>query len=100
MNNVIGSLWQVNDNSTAYLMQKFHQILRNSPTKSVPSALQEAQEWLRNVTNEEIDQFPLTEISQCRDVRIPLAEAAENQSPDPKPFASPYHWAGFCAIGL
>ena len=66
----------------------------------MPSALQEAQEWLRNVTNEEIDQFPLKEISQCRDVRISLAEIAENRFPNHKPFTSPYHWAGFCAIGL
>ena len=100
VNNVIGSLWRVDDRSTAYLMTKFHNILTSYPHKDVPSALKEAQDWLRNATNAELDQFPIQR-SQVRDFGILSAqEIAENRSPNHKPFASPYHWAGFCAIGL
>ena len=100
VNNVIGSLWGVDDRSTAYLMTKFHNILTSYPHKDVPSALKEAQDWLRNATNAELDQFPIHR-SQVRNFGILSdQEIAENRSPNHKPFASPYHWAGFCAIGL
>ncbi len=99
-NNVIGSLWKVDDCSTAYLMTKFHEIIKRSANKNVPSALKEAQEWLRNATNAELEQFPLQR-GQTRDFgRLSDREIAENRSPDHKPYDSPYYWAGFCAIGL
>ena len=100
VNNVIGSLWKVNDCSTAYLMTKFHEILKTPANKDVPSALKEAQEWLRNATNAELEQFPLQR-SQNRDFgRLSAQEIAVNRCLDHKPYASPYYWAGFCAIGL
>jgi CHAT domain-containing protein len=81
-------------------MTKFHNILTSYPHKDVPSALKEAQDWLRNATNAELDQFPIHR-SQVRNFGILSdQEIAENRSPNHKPFASPYHWAGFCAIGL
>lgn len=99
VNNVIGSLWKVNDCSTAYLMTKFHQILNSSDNYDVASALKEAQDWLKNATNDDLNRFSV-EIRQSRDVRIPSTERVEQQPPDATPFSSPYYWAGFCAIGL
>jgi CHAT domain-containing protein len=98
-NNVIGSLWTVDDLATAYLMTKFHEIWRNADTSDVASALKAAQNWLRNATKEELDRFPI-EISQSRDVRTSFKETVEEKSADDKPYQSPYYWAGFCAIGL
>jgi CHAT domain-containing protein len=98
-NNVIGSLWKVDDLATAYLMTKFHEIWRNPDTPDVASALKAAQNWLRNATKEELDRFPI-EMSQSRDVRTSFKETVEDKSLDDKPYQSPYYWAGFCAIGL
>ncbi len=99
VNNVVGSLWKVDDCSTAYLMTKFHEILNSSDNYDVASALKVAQDWLKNATNEDLKQFSV-EISQSRDVRFPSTEKEEENPPDYKPFSSPYYWAGFCAIGL
>lgn len=74
-------------------------VLQLSDNQDVPSALKAAQNWLRNATNAELEKFPVNR-SQVRDFRILDEEKLKEKSPDHKPFESPYHWAGFCAIGL
>ncbi|MBP0042416.1 MAG: CHAT domain-containing protein [Roseofilum sp. SBFL] len=93
--NVVSSLWAVNDLSTALLMIRFYQNLKNGET--VRLALREAQIWLRDATVEALqvwseqtlDPFSEDEL-RCR------LSTMDSRS---KPFASPYYWAGFCAIG-
>jgi CHAT domain-containing protein/CO dehydrogenase/acetyl-CoA synthase epsilon subunit len=96
--NVISTLWSVNDLSTALLMIYFYQNIMKNIT--IPLALKQAQNWLRNVTIGEILQwletskFPSSikdEITNCFD--LDMTDEYE------KPFAHPYHWAAFCAIG-
>jgi CHAT domain-containing protein len=99
VNNVIGSLWKVDDQSTAYLMTKFHEILNSSDNYDVASALKAAQDWLKNATNNDLKQFS-GDIRQSRDIDLSFTETVEENSPDNTPFSSPYYWAGFCAIGL
>jgi CHAT domain-containing protein/Tfp pilus assembly protein PilF len=103
VNNVVGSLWNVNDLSTAYLMSKFHEIRKKPDNPDVASALKQAQYLLRNVTNKELQewqqQLPL-ELSQYRSLRIPVRRTDRETDADDKPFKSPFYWAAFCAIGL
>jgi CHAT domain-containing protein len=103
VNNVVGSLWNVNDLSTAYLMSKFHAIRKKPDNPNVASALKQAQYLLRNVTKKELqewqEQLPL-ELSQYRSLRIPVRRTERETDADDKPFKSPFYWAAFCAIGL
>ncbi|MBD1940316.1 CHAT domain-containing protein [Microcoleus sp. FACHB-68] len=93
--NVVSSLWAVNDLSTALLMIRFYENLKNGAT--VPLALQHAQIWLRNATAETLQQWSsqltLRSTHQRQFRRFSTMDSTA------KPFASPYYWAGFCAIG-
>ena len=93
---VVSSLWRVNDLSTTLLMIKFYQNLKSGLAVAV--ALNQAQTWLRDATKEQLEQWTS---------QLPLDDEQEMQlmaffyklQPNSKPFESPYHWAGFCAIG-
>ncbi|MEM7553356.1 MAG: CHAT domain-containing tetratricopeptide repeat protein, partial [Cyanobacteria bacterium P01_A01_bin.84] len=94
---VVSSLWAVNDLSTSLLMIKFYQNLEE--INSVPIALNQAQLWLRSVTKEELYQFA-NNLSIPKYQIIPYLDADLKELPaDTIPFASPYYWAAFCAIG-
>jgi len=103
---VIGSLWSVNDLSTALLMIRFYQEhLRNMASPA--EALRRAQLWLRSVTNAELaelfnlyrrnpsgTQSRITyETAQASFLEYTLAE------PGTRPFADPYYWAPFVFYG-
>ncbi|HBB36215.1 MAG TPA: hypothetical protein DDZ80_15695 [Cyanobacteria bacterium UBA8803] len=92
---IVCSLWRVNDLSTALLMIQFYQNLKSGLT--VPIALNAAQVWLRDVTTEQLQQWAkqLPNANHRRQLKVYLSK----QSPNTKPFESPYHWAAFCAIG-
>jgi len=94
--NVVCSLWTVNDLSTALLMIRFYQIVKNGET--VPLALKQAQIWLRDATVEALQvwssQLTLRSTYRQQFQRFSTMDATA------KPFASPYYWAGFCAIGV
>jgi CHAT domain-containing protein/uncharacterized protein HemY len=93
--NVVCSLWTVNDLSTALLMIRFYQNLKQGET--VTLALKQAQIWLRDATAEMLyqwsSQLNLRSSYRQQFRRFSTMEATA------KPFASPYYWAGFCAIG-
>ncbi len=110
---VVSSLWTVDDMSTAYLMIKFLQNLKaafdGGEDVSVAVALNQAQHWLRNITwedlkewanNWQLDSSNNRQIeSSMRQMREIVAKNARSKNIDEKPFQSPYHWAGFTAIG-
>jgi len=92
---VVCSLWTVNDLSTSFLMIKFIQNLKNIENISVPVALNQAQNWLRNVTKEDLQEWVRTsnlslDGTQKRQLRRMKLE---------KPFQSPFYWAAFTAVG-
>ncbi len=89
--NVVSSLWSVSDISTAILMIKFYQLLREG--EEVAIALNHAQNWLRNVTKSDL----LAWIDPGN--KMQLRQSLQNMNNNEKPFASPYYWAAFCAIG-
>ncbi len=94
--NVVCSLWAVNDLSTALLMIRFYQNVKNGET--VPLALKHAQIWLRDVTVEGLQVWS-SKLTLRPTYRQQFQRFSKMEG-TAKPFASPYYWAGFCAIGV
>jgi len=104
------SLWRVDDKATSLLMTRFYQnLLGKRPALSKPmakaEALQEAKQWLRSLTADQID-GELAAL-QRGDVR-PLAkvdgaaspgEATSPKSSGNRPYDHPYFWAAFVLVG-
>jgi CHAT domain-containing protein len=117
---VVSSLWAVDQVSTAFLLIKFYENLKNYPELNegdVAFALQNAQNWLRNLTCKGVEQELAKAqyqqaIAQLQQKLSPanffeLEDAIETQQkklqvldPNYKPFAAPYYWAAFIATGL
>ncbi|MBD2251167.1 CHAT domain-containing protein [Nostoc parmelioides FACHB-3921] len=104
---VVSSLWTVSDLSTAFLMMKFYENLQT--INNVSLALNQAQEWLRNLTTEEfaallVKYHPQIEeiFAQLPKEKQPVARAILKRTSKrkPHPFAAPFYWAGFTATGL
>ncbi|WP_155745980.1 CHAT domain-containing protein [Scytonema sp. UIC 10036] len=94
---VVSSLWTVDDLSAAFLMIKFSQNL--SANLSVTLALQQAQNWLRNVTKKQLDQWVTEENLLNPTTKIQLRRRLNELANDAQPFKNPFYWAAFCAIG-
>jgi CHAT domain-containing protein/tetratricopeptide (TPR) repeat protein len=87
---VVGSLWSVDDESTALLMARFYHNLVTS-RRDTADALAEAQRWLRAGTNASLAaDYP----KLYRPDKLDL-----ETSPDARPFAHPYYWAPFFITG-
>jgi CHAT domain-containing protein len=109
---VVSSLWKVDDLSTSFLMIKFYENLielNAIEAGNVAIALNQAQQWLRNLNIEELDRFleqhkPQIEktLAQLRvGQRLRFQESLKLiKQRQPLPFANPYYWAGFTASGL
>ena len=83
---VIGSLWSVDDESTALLMVRFYENLLQS--KSNPAAaLGAAQRWLRDSTHASLLNSNLYQPDRW------------DVAPDSHPFEHPYYWAPFFVTG-
>jgi CHAT domain-containing protein len=105
--NVVSSLWTVNDLSTAFLMIKFYQILLD-PTQqvSVAIAIKTAQNWLRTLNREKFI-FESNQIIDKLNAKKPrMAESYRKiakqlllQNTEEYPFQNPYYWAAFIASG-
>ena len=96
---VVSSLWTVNDLSTSFLMIKFIQNLKNIENISVPVALNQAQNWLRNATKEDLQEWannlPLNNPLYQIQLMVFFNQIQDNS----KPFQSPFYWAAFTAVG-
>ncbi|BAP54579.1 tetratricopeptide repeat domain protein [Thioploca ingrica] len=79
-------------------MIKFYQNYRRGNT-SVAVALNQAQLWLRNATNQALfawsKQLPVGATWQ----RAFRHQFFYKKDPNIQPYQAPYHWAAFCAIG-
>ena len=101
---VYGSLWMVNDLSTALLMMKAYELLEAGQPKSV--ALREAQLWLRDLRAGEALKLVKAKEAELRGERMawvdiaPMRRSLELQDADERPFAHPYWWAGFQCVGV
>ncbi|MEG4203796.1 CHAT domain-containing protein [Microcoleus sp. Pol7_A1] len=104
---MVSTLWKVDELASTLLLIRFYE---NLETLSTVTALNEAQQWLRNLTSEgleallkclkpQIDQTfkLLPKKERARFINTPL-EGALNRKPFP--FAQPHYWAGFTAIGV
>jgi len=99
---VIGTLWPVNDLSTALLMTRFYEFyLRGDAQTGLPPqpparALRLAQHWLRKLTADDIDAY--LENQPDRQVR-PVEQDAITPNRE-HPYANPYYWAAFVYYGV
>ncbi|WP_165360822.1 CHAT domain-containing protein, partial [Candidatus Chloroploca sp. Khr17] len=118
---VVGSLWSVNDLSTALLMHRFYELYLKGDTglglapQAPARALRLAQQWLRSLTNEAmfayferhrqlkeaqrvpgVERMPLDLIAAGRDR---AEEGILLESPAHQPYADPIYWAAFAVHG-
>jgi CHAT domain-containing protein len=117
---VVGTLWPVNDLSTALIMIKFYEyhLQGNAQTGEGPMpparALCQAQRWLRQVTAGELRAYfehhqavLKAEKALRQQDRMPIQVANVGKlrfmlkKPNSRPFEdSPYHWAPFIFLGV
>jgi CHAT domain-containing protein len=62
---VLGTLWPVSDAATALLIAKFYELHRDG-RRSPPTALRDAQLWLRQATNADLQRYTKVAASQGR----------------------------------
>jgi CHAT domain-containing protein len=101
---VISSLWTVSDFSTMLLMERLYVALLNGA--SPPSALREAQLWLRQVSAGELAAYFEAERKKRNETRATSYQQASTawrrfaaMEPDDCPFEHPYYWAAFTFSG-
>jgi len=99
---VIGTLWPVNDLSTALIMSRFYEfyLLGDPQTGLSPQplarALRLAQHWLWQLTPDDIVAY--LENQTSRQVR-PIDQDAATRDRE-HPYADPYYWAAFVYYGM
>ncbi len=92
---VVGTLWSVDDSSSALFMVRFYEILltnrSGSPQEqcSPAEALRRTQTWMRTLDREALGQFLIEHPSLGR-IRVPRGG---------HPFNHPAHWAPFLLVG-
>jgi CHAT domain-containing protein/TPR repeat protein len=105
---VIASLWSVDAVSTAFLMVRcydvLHQRWQTDGNMQAPlvSALQEAQRWLRDSTKRELQKWiDQRQLRQHLDLvqQTELDDLWYDKAEEDRPFAAPYYWAAFVAMG-
>ncbi|NEQ64366.1 MAG: CHAT domain-containing protein [Symploca sp. SIO2D2] len=96
--NVVSSLWNVNDLSTAFLMIKFYHNLQTFHSATV--ALNQAQLWLRSLTKKELATWMTqSQLDLAPAVKMSLNRRLKKMPDNAQPFKYPFYWAAFCAIG-
>ncbi|KOR33796.1 hypothetical protein AM228_27730 [Planktothricoides sp. SR001] len=98
--NVLGTLWAVNDLSTAVFMIRFYETLLGENQPPVALALKQTQEWMRSKTVADL----LNWVNGCALINQQQRQEMSNHLTGwheltETPWRSPYYWAGFCAVG-
>ncbi|NEQ64369.1 MAG: CHAT domain-containing protein [Symploca sp. SIO2D2] len=95
---VVSSLWTVNDLSTAFLMIRFYQNLKDGLAGAL--ALNQAQLWLRDLTKGDLERWIEENSLPLKPaVSMSLRRRLHKLEDGAKPFESPFYWAAFCGIG-
>jgi CHAT domain-containing protein/tetratricopeptide (TPR) repeat protein len=98
---VVGTLWSVDDRSTAILMTRFYAYqLKDDPTTGEPMppgrALRQAQLWLSTATPADLDAI-LADVPDDRPRDIAPHDGSQLREHD---YSDPYYWAPFVFLGI
>ena len=103
---VLASLWPVDDGACVLTMNRFFKAWREEG-QTIAAALKTAQQWLRNLTAQELVQWTETcpelqrpEFEAVKDaIWLPAQKAVDAKEPNRRLYDHPYYWAPFVAVG-
>jgi CHAT domain-containing protein len=99
--NAVGTLWSVEEISTALLLAKFYYFHLQEEV-SLPTALHRAQRWLRQVTGAELADIFQRQYEESRKHDVDALRWIHYYriQNDRKPYHHPYYWAAFYISGV
>jgi CHAT domain-containing protein/tetratricopeptide (TPR) repeat protein len=103
---VVGTLWSVNDLSTALLMFRFYELHMQGDAaaglapQSQAQALRMAQRWLRDLTYRGLDDYYKQRRQMGTAMKLAIRELnIKRMPPDDRPYVDPIYWAAFTFNG-